>query len=107
MRRHDTPADAKQQLAADVLAAVKGDVARYAASHTTSRVLQAAVKAAPAATRAAVLAELGDDVLTLAKSSYGHFLVRKLVATAPKEDVPGEFKKKSVRNPLSLQPKRR
>ena len=63
----------------------KGNVARYAASHTTSRVLQAAVKAAPAAARAAVAAEVGDDLLTLSKSSYGHFLVRKLVALAPQQ----------------------
>ena len=68
----------------------KGNVVRYAASHTTSRVLQAAVKAAPPAARAAVAAEVGDDLLTLSKSSYGHFLVRKLVALAPKEDMPGE-----------------
>ena len=75
----------------------KGNVARYAASHTTSRVLQAAVKAAPPAARAAVAAEVGDDLLTLSKSSYGHFLVRKLVALAPKEDVPGERGERRMR----------
>ena len=59
-------------------------------SHTTSRVLQAAVKAAGPVARAAVLAEIAPDALPLAKSSYGHFLVTKLIALAPKEEVPGE-----------------
>lgn len=105
MRRHDTPADAKQALAAEVLACVSGQVARYAASHTTSRVLQAAVKAAPPSARAAVLAELGGDLVPLAKSSYGHFLVRKLVALAPKEGVPGKREERGGREPLP--PRRR
>jgi len=61
-------------------------------SHTTSRVLQAAVKAAGADARAAVLAEVAPDALPLAKSSYGHFLLTKLISLAPKEEVPGESK---------------
>lgn len=60
-------------------------------SHTTSRVLQAAAKHAGPDARARALTEVSPELLTLAKSSYGHFLATKLIALAPKEDVPGEF----------------
>ena len=69
-------------------------------SHTTSRVLQAAVKAAGADARAAVLAEVAPDALPLAKSSYGHFLLTKLISLAPKEEVPGEMS--LVRAPVTV-----
>ena len=62
-------------------------------SHTTSRVLQAAAKAAGPEARAGALKEVSPDLLTLAKSSYGHFLAAKLISLAPKEEVPGEGKK--------------
>ncbi len=33
--------------------------------------------------------EVQAHAVALAKSKYGHFLVRKLINLAPKEDVPG------------------
>ena len=36
-----------------------------------------------------MLAELRPSLLELAKSSYAHFTVTKLIALAPKADVPG------------------
>ena len=90
LRRSDTPADERVALAADVLAAAKGAVARLAMSHTASRVLQAAAKHAPPPARAAAVAEVRADAIPLAKSSYGHFLVVKLIANAPKDEVAGE-----------------
>ncbi len=60
-------------------------------SHTASRVLQAAVRHAPPATRAAAVDEVRAEAVPLAKSSYGHFLVVKLIAGAPKEEVAGEW----------------
>lgn len=59
-------------------------------SHTTSRVLQAAAKAAGPKARANALSEVSPDLLTLAKSSYGHFLAAKLIALAPKQEFPGK-----------------
>jgi hypothetical protein len=90
LRRSDTPADERAALAADVLDAAKGAVARLAMSHTASRVLQAAAKHAPPGARAAAVAEVRADAIPLAKSSYGHFLVVKLIAGAPKDEVAGE-----------------
>ena len=69
--------------------AAKGAVARLAMSHTASRVLQAAAKHAPPPARAAAVAEVRVEAIPLAKSSYGHFLVVKLIANAPKEEVAG------------------
>ena len=59
-------------------------------SHTTSRVLQTAAKAAGPKARAGALEEISPDLLALAKSSYGHFLATKLISLAPKEEVPGK-----------------
>ena len=71
---------------------MKGSVSKLAMSHTTSRVLQAAAKAAGPKARADALKEISPDLLTLAKSSYGHFLATKLISLAPKEEVPGKNK---------------
>ena len=90
LRRADTPAEERAALAADVLVAAKGAVARLAMSHTASRVLQAAARSAPPAARAAAVAEVRAEAVPLAKSSYGHFLVVKLIANAPKEEVAGK-----------------
>ena len=73
-----------------MLTAAKGNVARLAMSHTASRVLQAAARHAPPGARAAAVAEVREEAVPLAKSSYGHFLVVKLIAGAPKEEVVGK-----------------
>ena len=67
----------------------KGRLAQLAVSHTGSRVVQACVKFGTPEERALVLAELRPSLLDLAKSSYAHFTVTKLIALAPKADVPG------------------
>jgi hypothetical protein len=36
------------------------------------------------------VAEVRAEAVPLAKSSYGHFLVVKLIANAPKEEIAGE-----------------
>jgi hypothetical protein len=63
---------------------------RMARSPTGSRVLQACVKHGTPQQRAAILAALQPDLLELAKSPYAHFLVCKLIDTAPKSALEGE-----------------
>lgn len=67
-----------------------GQMPRMARSPTGSRVLQACVKHGTPQQRAAVLAALQPDLLELAKSPYAHFLVCKLIDTAPKGALEGE-----------------
>ena len=86
------PAAEKAALAQAILERSRGACAALAMSHTASRVLQAAAKAAPPAARAALLAEVTPDLVPLAKSSYGHFLVVRLAATADRAGVAGEGK---------------
>ena len=73
----------------DVCLQGKGRLAQLAVSHTGSRVVQACVKFGSEAERAQVLAELRPALRELAKSSYAHFTVTKLIAQAPKPDIPG------------------
>ena len=68
---------------------VKGHVPELAASHTASRVLQACLKYGTPEDRALIQAELLPHLLDLSKSSYGHFLVTKLISTAAKKALPG------------------
>ena len=69
----------------------KGRLAQLAVSHTGSRVVQACVKFATPEERASILAELRPSLMDLAKSSYAHFTITKLIALAPKTDIPGDL----------------
>lgn len=68
---------------------VQGRVPDLAMSHTASRVIQACAKHGTDADRQMILAEATPRVVDLAKSSYGHFLLCKLITAAPKKDFPG------------------
>lgn len=71
------------------LAQVQGRVVDLAMSHTASRVIQACAKFGSDADRQALLTEAAPRVVDLAKSSYGHFLLSKLVTAAPKSQIAG------------------
>ena len=58
-------------------------------SHTASRVIQACAKHGSDADRQALLTEAAPRIVDLAKSSYGHFLLSKLVSAAPKSQIAG------------------
>ena len=58
-------------------------------SHTASRVIQACAKYGNDADRQDLLKEAAPRVVDLAKSSYGHFLLAKLVTAAPKSQIAG------------------
>lgn len=60
-------------------------------SHTASRVIQACAKHGSDAHRQALFKEAAPRVVDLAKSSYGHFLLSKLITAAPKSQIAGMF----------------
>lgn len=59
--------------------------------HTASRVIQFCIKHGGETERKAVMEEVRANIVELSKSKYGHFLVRKLINTAKKDEVPGEW----------------
>lgn len=59
-------------------------------SHTASRVIQACAKHGSEADRKTLLAEAAPRVVDLAKSSYGHFLLCKLISGCSKTRFPGK-----------------
>ncbi|KAL4423682.1 hypothetical protein ABPG75_000983 [Micractinium tetrahymenae] len=87
-RRHDVTPDKRSKLVAAILAKCAGHIAELAGSHAASRVIQTCAKHGTPAERATILKELEARLLELSKSSYGHFVVSKLVSLAPKEDLP-------------------
>lgn len=68
---------------------VQGHLAEMAVSHTGSRIVQACIKFGSEEQRQAVRKEVAPVFLELAKSSYGHFVASKLVATASKTELAG------------------
>lgn len=68
---------------------VEGRVLQTATSPTGSRVLQACIKHSTAEQRSQLLRQLLPHILDLSKQPYGHFLVRRLIALASKEDQKG------------------
>lgn len=68
---------------------VSGKLLELCSHHTASRVIQFCVKYGTDADRRAIMEQVRANILELSKSKYGHFLVRKLINTAKKEDVPG------------------
>lgn len=68
---------------------VKGRILQVATSPKGSRVLQACMKHGTPEQRHALLEEMLPQLLELSKGPYSHFLICKLIANAPKEDIPG------------------
>ncbi|PSC67012.1 pumilio-like protein 24 [Micractinium conductrix] len=91
-RRHDVTPAKRSKLVAAILGKVQGHVAELAGSHSASRVIQTCAKYGTAEERASILRELEPKLLELSKSPYGHFVVSKLVALAPKQQLPGLLK---------------
>jgi pumilio family protein 6 len=92
LRPKSTSKEEKEQLAAIILKQVKGHIVDLANNHTASRVIQFCAKSSAAAERRLLMAEVKDNVVALAKSKYGHFLVQKLVSISSKEEMPGGWR---------------
>ncbi|KAL0034219.1 hypothetical protein WJX77_003906 [Trebouxia sp. C0004] len=88
LRHPDTTAAHRTDIVHEILNQVQGRVADLAMSHTASRVIQACAKHGNEADRKALLAEAAPRVVDIAKSSYGHFLLCKLVSAATKAQFP-------------------
>lgn len=91
LRRHDTPAARRSEIASQILKKIDGRVAELANSHSSSRVVQAVVKHGTAAEREKVLKQLEPTLVTLSKSPYGRFVVSKLIDLASKDDLEGKL----------------
>ena len=78
----------KRALVVSIFKACKGKVADLANNHKGSRVIQALLKYGTPEERDSVYAECTPQIAPLAKSLYGHFLVKKLVDATPKEKLP-------------------
>ncbi|PNH12802.1 Pumilio 24 [Tetrabaena socialis] len=89
LRPKETSEPERQELVSSILRKVSGKLLELSNHHTASRVIQFCVKYGGEGERRKVMEEVRANILELSKSKYGHFLVRKLVNTAKKEDVPG------------------
>ena len=81
-------ADERAKLVNAVFEASKGKVPELANNHKGSRVIQALLKHGTEAQKRSVYEECTPAVAELAKSLYGHFLVKKLIDETAKKDVP-------------------
>jgi hypothetical protein len=68
-----------------------GKLLQLANHHTASRIIQFCAKWGTAADRTALLGEVKLNLVELAKSKYGHFLVRKLINSTGNKDPEGGF----------------
>ncbi|KAG2439363.1 hypothetical protein HXX76_004722 [Chlamydomonas incerta] len=89
LRPKETPDAERKQLVNDILKKVKGKLLELVNHHTASRVIQFCIKHGGEVERKAVMEEVRANIVELSKSKYGHFLVRKLINTAKKDEVPG------------------
>jgi pumilio family protein 6 len=71
------------------LAQLGGSLNRLVSSPIGSRVLQSCVKHGKPEHRKQILEELRSSLVELSKSPYAHFLVCKLINTAPKPEING------------------
>lgn len=89
LRPRDASAADKAKLVAQVVAKGKGKFKELSMNHSSSRVVQAVLKHGTPAHRQIVLDDCREDLVSLARSPHGNFVVRKLVATADKQQLPG------------------
>ena len=89
LRPKSATREEREALVSAVLAKTRGKIVELANHHSASRVIQFCARDGAAADRKALLAEAREQMVPLAKSKYGHHLVQKIIAVAPKEEVPG------------------
>ena len=81
-------AEERAKLVDAVFKASKGKVPELANNHKGSRVIQALLKYGTETQKRSVYEECTPAVAELAKSLYGHFLVKKVIDETAKKDVP-------------------
>lgn len=75
----------RSRLVSSILSKIKGKLLELAVSHTSSRILQACVKHCNNEERAAIFEELRPHCVALARNTYAHHLVNKMLDSANKE----------------------
>jgi pumilio homology domain family member 6 len=89
MRPSNTTPEAKTKLAAEIVAMGKGHLKELSLNHASSRAVQAALKHGAKEARAAIWGECRESAVELAMSPHGSHVIRKLAATASKEELSG------------------
>ncbi|GFR43770.1 hypothetical protein Agub_g4884, partial [Astrephomene gubernaculifera] len=92
LRPKETPDAERKELVSNILKKVKGKLLELCNHHTASRIIQFCIKFGGDAERRVVMEEVRANVVELSRSKYGHFLVRKLINTAKKDEIPGLVK---------------
>ncbi|KAF8073043.1 APUM24 [Scenedesmus sp. PABB004] len=92
LRPKQATKEEKAALVSRILKKLQGNTVELANHHSASRVIQWCLKEGGAAERARLQAEIRAAVVPLSKSKFGRHVVQKLIALAPKEDVPGLVK---------------
>lgn len=72
----------------------RGKLHELASNHTASRVIQFCAKYGGPEERKAIVEEIRANIVDMSKSKYGRHLVKKLIAVATKEEVPGALTKR-------------
>ncbi|GMH37550.1 hypothetical protein BSKO_05423 [Bryopsis sp. KO-2023] len=85
MRPRKVTTAQKMKLVTSILSKTGGKVAELVKNHRASRVIQFCLKEGSDIQRKAIMKEVKDNILDLAKDKYGRHLVLKLVNYVPKE----------------------
>ncbi|XP_071118685.1 pumilio homolog 3-like [Haliotis cracherodii] len=85
MRRHALPDDQRQKLCQEVFNMVRGKVHEMSMAHDTARVVQCLVQYGNPEHRTAVMEEIKDDIVSMCKSKYAKFVIRKILKYGSKQ----------------------
>lgn len=92
LRPKEVPVDQKAELVAKILKKAKGKIAELANNHSASRVVQFCIKYGGPRDKQTILEELKDNLLLMAKTKHGHYLVQKVINNCSKDEFPGILK---------------
>lgn len=92
LRPRDATPEDKAALIAQVVDKGKGKFKELSMNHSSSRVVQAVLKHGTPAHWQIVADDCKEDIVALARSPHGNFVVRKLIATADKKQLPGALR---------------
>ncbi|KAL5022834.1 hypothetical protein ScPMuIL_001989 [Solemya velum] len=82
---HDVADSKKHEMCSELLTMVKGNMKQYVFAHDTARVLQCLIQHGSLDQKDQVFDEIKDEICSLIKSTYGKFLVKKLLKYGTKQ----------------------
>jgi pumilio homology domain family member 6 len=89
LRPRDATTELKQKLAADILAAGKGNLKELAVKSKSSRVIQAVLKHGTEQQRKQIWEECKAHMIEMSMSVHGNHVVRKFISIASKDQLAG------------------